>query len=443
MKIPYYLVNSIFLSGAAAAYMNNRMVSVVLGAGAWLAFPVLMFVFGADPLNAALPIIVFDGLIFAFSQSRNSILQNVLKWGGLFCREECRKKALMEDSLRLESFENGMKFKELEIVKLYDITKKMSEGLRLEDILESLGSFLRENFEFRRLELLVLRQEPGGARLEGSHEVWKDPLYHSALQASGTGQAPDHPAFQVPTGKLDYDNLIKFFTENPKEHFIPGNEGRSLAGVPLLSEKAVSGILLIEDLPKKDLEKFVILSMQFALEMKKALLYETVERLAITDSLTGLFLRRYFSERLEEEMARSARHSLRFALLLIDIDDFKKCNDAHGHLAGDAALKETARLIKEGVREIDIVSRYGGEEFAVLLEETDGKGAMIVAERIRKKVEEHRFRVYDESLKITVSIGMSVFPKDGGGAKGLFKKADRALYEAKKSGKNVVRRFGV
>ena len=186
------------------------------------------------------------------------------------------------------------------------------------------------------------------------------------------------------------------------------------------------------------MEKFLILSSQFALEIKKVLLYETVEKLAITDSLTGLYVRRYFSERLEEELHRSKRHKFKFAFLMIDIDDFKLCNDTYGHLVGDVVLKEMSRIIKEHLRAIDVVSRYGGEEFAVLLPETGPDGAILVAERLRKKIEENVFTAYDEKLKVTISTGVSIYPQDATEEKGLIEKADTALYTAKRSGKNIV-----
>ena len=167
-------------------------------------------------------------------------------------------------------------------------------------------------------------------------------------------------------------------------------------------------------------------------------MYETVEALAITDSLTGLYTRRYFFERLNEELNRSKKYGLRFSFLMIDIDDFKKCNDTHGHLVGDVILKDVSRIIKEGVREIDLVARYGGEEFSIILPETDKNGAMLAAERVRKKIDENVFKAYDEILKVTVSIGVSVYPEDGSDAGEIVERADKALYAAKNSGKNIV-----
>jgi diguanylate cyclase (GGDEF)-like protein len=123
---------------------------------------------------------------------------------------------------------------------------------------------------------------------------------------------------------------------------------------------------------------------------------------------------------------------------MVDIDNFKACNDTYGHLVGDVVLKGISDIMKENVREIDLISRYGGEEFALALPETSLEGARLVAERLRTKIKETVFRAYDESVKITVSIGISVYPDNADDIKGIAEKADAAMYLAKKSGKDIV-----
>ncbi len=123
---------------------------------------------------------------------------------------------------------------------------------------------------------------------------------------------------------------------------------------------------------------------------------------------------------------------------MIDIDDFKTHNDRYGHLVGDAILRETAHLIRDNVREVDLVGRYGGEEFSAILIDTDQDQAMFIAERIRKSIAEHRFRIYDEDLHLTVSVGFATYSSRIKGANEMVEWADSSLYQAKRQGKNRV-----
>ncbi len=185
-------------------------------------------------------------------------------------------------------------------------------------------------------------------------------------------------------------------------------------------------------------EKFSILAGQFLLGFKRALLYKQVQELSITDSLTGIFTRRHFLERFNEELQRSKKFSYFLSVLMIDIDHFKDFNDRFGHLVGDIIIKATSQSIRENIRQIDMLGRYGGEEFAVILPETDKKEALFVASRIREAVFNKQIKAYDEDLKVTISIGVSVFPDDGGSQELLIEKADQALYRAKDNGRNQV-----
>ncbi len=164
-----------------------------------------------------------------------------------------------------------------------------------------------------------------------------------------------------------------------------------------------------------------------------------LKELIIRDSLTGLYNHQEFYVRLDAEINRSKRHGHQLSLLMMDIDGFKHVNDTYGHLAGDRVLKEVSRVLTGSVRLSDIVSRYGGEEFAVILPEADTSKAREVAERIRKRIEKFKMRVRPgKDIYITVSIGISTFPGGGKSSRELLNNADHALYAAKLQGKNKV-----
>jgi len=164
--------------------------------------------------------------------------------------------------------------------------------------------------------------------------------------------------------------------------------------------------------------------------------------------LTGVFVRRHFVERFEEEVKRCIKYGHQLAVLMLDIDHFKRYNDEYGHLAGDATLKQVASLLKENLRKVDMVARYGGEEFVMLLPETKREGAFEVAERIRSAIAHHPFRIYNQETKVTVSLGVALFPDhpESHGSKlepqflvtELIQDADKALYQAKDEGRNRV-----
>ena len=248
---------------------------------------------------------------------------------------------------------------------------------------------------------------------------------------------------------LDEEKIFAIFRERMKTYIKTGecsfskespdfseNEGSII--LPLSINKKKAGYLSAKDIRKEDEEKFRILGQQFLVGIKRAYLYKKYQELSITDGLTQVFNRRYFFERFEEEINRSNKFKLIFSFLMIDIDNFKEFNDHYGHLVGDAILREIARTIKDTIRQVDFIGRYGGEELSVVLVETDKEQAGFAAERIRQAIEAKRIRIFDEELKITVSIGISEFPFNGKQSKAIVEKADRALYAAKEAGRNRV-----
>jgi diguanylate cyclase (GGDEF)-like protein len=163
---------------------------------------------------------------------------------------------------------------------------------------------------------------------------------------------------------------------------------------------------------------------------------QELQLLSITDPLTGLFNRKYLMEKLAAEIIRSLRHKHTFALLIIDIDHFKHINDTYGHQKGDEVLRHLADVFTKSIRECDYVARYGGEEFVVLLPETGQNGAIEAAERIRISAGKAWVGLADETISVTVSIGLSLFPDNGDDVRTVIQQADKALYAAKDSGRN-------
>lgn len=248
---------------------------------------------------------------------------------------------------------------------------------------------------------------------------------------------------------LDEEKVFESFISHIKKYvsfkdcrFLPAEEDMSnykdYTILPLEIDKELFGYLAYSGIEDGQKEIFNILAQQFILGIKRAILYHRVEELTITDSLTGVFNRRYWMERWTQEIERANKFKLNFSFLMIDIDCFKNINDQYGHLAGDGVIKEISKRIKDNTRQIDLIARYGGEEFAAILIETDKIKAYAAAERIRQSVDEKEIRVYDEALNISVSIGISVFPADGDNKDALIEKADSALYRAKQSGRNKV-----
>ncbi len=170
-----------------------------------------------------------------------------------------------------------------------------------------------------------------------------------------------------------------------------------------------------------------------------------LEKLSVTDGLTGLFNRRHFEQRLHQEFQRAQRYSDPVSLIMLDLDHFKDVNDRYGHLLGDEVLRATAELLRASIREPDICFRYGGEEFAVILPKTHVQGALAVAERIFRELQQkiHAVEVTEtgarEGIRVTSSIGVAFYPsKDVTSPELLVKLADEALYRAKHEGRNTI-----
>jgi diguanylate cyclase (GGDEF)-like protein len=187
-----------------------------------------------------------------------------------------------------------------------------------------------------------------------------------------------------------------------------------------------------------DLHTAVMLSAWASVALENLRLAENVERLAVTDDLTQVYNYRFLKAALRREIKRAGRFRQNLSLVMIDVDNLKSYNDRHGHMRGSHLLKEIAGLLAAEVRSFDLVAKYGGDEFTLILPQTEREGAMIVGERVRVGVESHTFPLAAQG-SITVSLGIAVFPEDAGDASGLIQASDRALYQAKQQGRNRVK----
>ena len=174
--------------------------------------------------------------------------------------------------------------------------------------------------------------------------------------------------------------------------------------------------------------------------MTRVLIHQKTKNLAFTDELTGVFNRRYFNQRYAREIGRAKRYNRRLSALMIDIDHFKQYNDTLGHIMGDQVLRQMAEIFENNIRKADVISRYGGEEFVIILPEIDAARAVVVAEKLRTVVENSNFPGIEKlpAGKITISIGVASFPQDGSAPAEVLNEADKALYVAKKMGRNRV-----
>ena len=226
------------------------------------------------------------------------------------------------------------------------------------------------------------------------------------------------------------------------------SEDKKIGVFPLIGEKDILGAIVaysnIEKLLDNEVNYIQELSKQASITIQKAEMYAEILKHAALDALTGLNNRRQFEVRLNQEIATAKRKNIPLCCIMLDVDYFKKINDTYGHIAGDCILKELAKLLLDELREYDIASRYGGEEFCILLPSTTLEEASFVAQRLRKATEMKNFDITEAkiqnttTLNITISLGVAQYKKSMTDSFDLYKKADEALYSAKESGRNKV-----
>lgn len=257
---------------------------------------------------------------------------------------------------------------------------------------------------------------------------------------------PELEALRLPSERLA-GTRTGFGSPSPLTSLLPDSQKGGVLSVPLVAGEQLVGLLELagpgEDAVSADdpvvLELFASQAVN-AIRLARA--HETTRLGSLRDPLTGVANHGHFQETLYREVTRHGRSGERLVLLMVDLDDFKAVNDRYGHPAGDTVLKAVVARLLASVRDMDTVSRYGGEEFAVVLPQSDAASGHRVAERLRAAVAESPLPAgLPEPLRLTVSIGLAVYPDDSHSKGGLVECADKALYAAKRTGKNRVMRY--
>lgn len=330
------------------------------------------------------------------------------------------------------------------LLELFETAKDFNECLYFEQLLDILSKRIREQVPFHALTLTVLM--PQTTRQE---------LAVKAMSIGKSGRENlvvrnAHPMEELCLSEAKKrKKVIRYASENELFDLRTQDEKLTLPlwVFPLHVEDKMIAALTIEGAVEEDYPKYELLAAQLALQVKKISLYETVKELSIVDGLTKVYVRRYLMERLQEEIQRAAKRDAVLSVLMLDIDHFKSYNDKFGHLVGNGTLREVASLVRDHVRKVDFVARFGGEEFVVVMPGLGYPLCLEAAERIRSAVARKKFRLYDVETQVTVSIGVACFPSDleqakegneGYFAQALIEKSDRALYRAKEEGRNRV-----
>jgi diguanylate cyclase (GGDEF)-like protein len=323
-----------------------------------------------------------------------------------------------------------------QIETIYETSRSLGERLNLHEVVEEILNIVQKIMDYRFFSIFLLTDRRMLSLLGEIKEGKK----------AKVAEARPERLEGILRSVVDDVRPVRIFdlTEQPDlEKDAAGM--RSLMAVPLISRGKVIGVMHTHSTRAgafldQDEKIFSILAGSGALAVQNALLHQRTQELTTVDDLTGLFNYRYFTRKLGAEIMRAQRYNQSLSLIMIDIDWFKRCNDTYGHLFGNAVLKDLAERTRESVREVDVVCRYGGEEFAVILPQTKKTDAQMIGERIRRRVESADFvsETKDSGAKITVSLGVASFPENGRTSKELIENVDRALYMAKGRGKNLV-----
>jgi diguanylate cyclase (GGDEF)-like protein len=412
------------------------------------------FVLSAEPItDPKADFLVGMGALYFFPIMVNKKLEAILRVADRVLKESdkqiftafCKQTSLSMENYRLH---HDLYKKFNRFATISELTKAIAPIQNYDTLLRTILDKSAELLKAEQGSLMLLDQETDVLLLEAKKGIVEGVTEKLRIHR-GEGIAGKVAELGEPilVENLEKDPRIK---QKNRQHY----KTRSFVSVPIKIEDRIIGVLNLSDkasgevFNEEDLNLIQSFATHAAIVMERNVFYnksEELKKLTITDPLTGLLNRRYLYERLKDEVARSERHGYPLSLLMLDLDGFKYCNDTFGHLFGDKTLKIIAETLLNTVRSMDIVARYGGDEFMVILPETDESLAIDIAERLRnnvaKKVVLPQVAAGTGPRTLTTSIGIVCYPEHGETVELLLENVDKALYRAKNKGKNRIEVF--
>jgi len=325
---------------------------------------------------------------------------------------------VMENITLYENAKNAVK----RLSTLYDVTTVLSSIMELDKLFKEVVNIVRKKLGYRTVGILLLDEKKDYLKVESgfgyrSVDIKSLKIHVDTEGVTGLAVKEERPI------------LVKDVREEAR--YIGERRSKSEIAVPLLTKDGVKGVLDVESegagsLTDEDVRLLTSLATFIAIAIENAELYQKTRAMADTDELTGAFNYRYLKNKLKEELEKTKNRKGKLSLLMLDLDNFKEINDSKGHQEGDEVLRTLAEKLRIGLRKDDVFTRYGGDEFMVILPQTDKQEAIKIAHRLKRIVEESRLKT---------SIGVSTYPDD---SDQLIEAVDKALYRAKEKGKDLV-----
>jgi diguanylate cyclase (GGDEF)-like protein len=328
----------------------------------------------------------------------------------------------VDQAYLLKKYEEQLK----ELKALAEVGATVQESLKLREMLEGVSQSVLRNMGFDRVRFYLV-------------EATSDTLF-GVIGAEIPGRIINLESERYPLQK-GHNPLVDSVLSARPQAFIEGS-GRSIAYIPLMLKGKPIGVCVADNLLSQQgittdkLEAMSTVAGQVALAVSNARLFGEIEEQAITDGLTKLYVVRYFSQRLQEEVDRAERYSCPLALVMLDVDKFKNFNDTYGHPMGDKVLEYIGQTIRANIRKVDLAARYGGDEMVILLPDISEQEAWIMTGRVFKSLNQCALTVPGgATVQVTVSMGVAMYPQDANSGHGLIECADHALYWAKAHGR--------